>query len=231
MPTDSPPTMPTDSPPTVPTEAPPKTHCPTCGAKLHRSDLSMCAYCAAPLQLGGRIEHATDETAKRLLRLREHAAFAAATQWTPRDAEVEAHTRRRRRIGLAFVALGLTVAAAAAIRLAVGDERLVLQLAAVAGSFTAIAGAILMLRAASERARSRSLPLLRRPALAVSRRSLTTEQRGASATTYYFLLHFDDGSEGEFRWPGQGTMYEPMPNGTTGIAYTRGDRLLDFRKL
>ena len=28
------------------------THCPTCGVKLHRTDLSLCAYCASPLKLG-----------------------------------------------------------------------------------------------------------------------------------------------------------------------------------
>lgn len=63
------------------------------------------------------------------------------------------------------------------------------------------------------------------------RRSETRERRGPGATVYYFTLHFDDGSEGEFQWPGQGTLYEPMPNGTTGIAYTRGDRLIEFKKL
>jgi len=65
----------------------------------------------------------------------------------------------------------------------------------------------------------------------VRRRSETSESGRRAATTYFFLLHFDDGSEGEFSWPGQGTMYEPMPNGTTGLAYTLGDRLLDFRKM
>jgi len=81
------------------------------------------------------------------------------------------------------------------------------------------------------RRKAESLPLLRRPALVVSRRSSTSEHRGRAATTYFFTLHFDDASEGEFRWPGQGTMYEPMPNGTTGLAYTRGERLVEFRKL
>ena len=46
-----------------------------------------------------------------------------------------------------------------------------------------------------------------------------------------FMLRFDDGSEGEFRRPGLGTAYEPMANGTSGIAYTRGPDLVDFRRL
>jgi hypothetical protein len=71
--------------------------------------------------------------------------------------------------------------------------------------------------------------MLRRPAMVGIRRSETDAVKGG--TTYYFTLRFDDGSEGEFLWPGQGTAYDPLSNGYTGVAYTRGPKLVDFRRL
>jgi hypothetical protein len=79
------------------------------------------------------------------------------------------------------------------------------------------------------RAQDAARPTLRRPALVVSRRSETSATGGG--TIYFFTLRFDDGSEGEFRRLGQGTMSEPMSNGYSGIAYTRGEDLVDFRRL
>ena len=70
-------------------------------------------------------------------------------------------------------------------------------------------------------------------------RALPLEAQERAIQRHDFLLFpqhhrtahvFDDASEGEFRWPGQGTMYELMPNGTTGLAYTRGERLIQLRK-
>jgi len=207
----------------MPTEAPARTHCPNCGAKLHRQDLSLCAYCATPLTLGGKVEVAGDETAQRLARLREHAAFASAMAATPREPEIEERVRRGK-----SAAGFLFVAGALAVMFALGGGSSVLLGTGIGTCAIAIVFAVL---AAGVRRKAESLPLLRRPALVVSRRSSTSEERGRAATTYFFTLHFDDASEGEFRWPGQGTMYEPMPNGTTGLAYTRGERLVEFKKL
>jgi len=75
-------------------------------------------------------------------------------------------------------------------------------------------------------------PLLVRPAIVAERRSETNlEGHWGARTVYFFTLRFDDGSEGEFKWPGQGLSNEPMTNGQTGIAYTRGQDLIAFRKL
>jgi predicted amidophosphoribosyltransferase len=48
------------------TDAAVLTNCPNCGAKLKRPDLSLCAYCAMPLAMGGRAAVADDETTQRL---------------------------------------------------------------------------------------------------------------------------------------------------------------------
>jgi hypothetical protein len=211
----------------MPTEAPARTHCPNCGAKLHRQDLSLCAYCATPLTLGGKVETAGDETAKRLLRLRELPAFGTAMALTPRDPEVELRAERLRARGSILVVIFVVVLAYAALLSAPLTRPSVLTGALSASLALAI---LSFARAATLQRKSLALPLLRRPALVVDRRSVTAEKGGQGSTVYFFTLHFDDASEGEFRWPGQGTMYEPMPNGTTGLAYTRGERLIEFRK-
>lgn len=210
------------------TEAPARTHCPNCGAKLHRQDLSLCAYCATPLTLGGKVEIAGDEVAQRLTRLREHKDFASSMRWTPRDPEIELRVERlRSRAWLLFILSVAILGASTLISKSLAEPN---ALTFVGGA--GVLGSLAMFAwAALERRRSLSLPLLRRPSLVVNRRSITAEKAGPGATVYFFTLHFDDASEGEFRWPGQGTMYEPMPNGTTGVAYTRGERLIEFKKL
>jgi len=209
-------------------EAPPRTHCPTCGAKLHRLDLSLCAYCATPLALGGKAEVAADEIALRLARLRDHAEFARSMDWTPRDPETEMRGERmRRRAGLFALLAAVLFGASEVFWLRRSDVRGLQFAAAVAAAL----GLAFLFRMSFDRRRSLAQPLRRRPALVVSRRSVTAEKGGLGATVYFFTLHFDDASEGEFRWPGQGVLYEPMPNGTTGVAYTRGERLIEFRKL
>jgi hypothetical protein len=213
----------------MPTDAPARTHCPNCGAKLHRQDLSLCAYCATPLSLGGAVDTAGDETAQRVARLREHPAFASAMAWTPPDPEVteRAHRLRSRAGILLFAAVGIFTASSVGR----GGLGFPARIPVVLSALAAAVGVLLLGLAAAMRKRAIALPILRRPSLVVVRRSETAERGGVGATVYFFTLHFDDGSEGEFRRPGQGTMYEPMPNGTTGVAYTRGERLIDFRKL
>lgn len=212
----------------MPAEATVRTHCPNCGAKIHRQDLSLCAYCASPLSLGGAIDTKGDETAQRVARLREHASFASAMAWTPRDPEDQQRAKGVRMLAWAMFFCGIAI-----FTFAVAQEGgFPSARMPVLFSGLAVALGILLLMASRVlRKKGSTLPLLRRPCIVVVRRSETLQRGGVGATVYYFTLHFDDGSEGEFRWPGQGTLYEPMPNGTTGVAYTRGDRLLEFRKL
>ena len=59
-----------------------RTHCPTCGARLARPELSICAYCAAPLGLEEEVREPT-ETMRRLERMTEHEKFPDAIAWEP----------------------------------------------------------------------------------------------------------------------------------------------------
>jgi len=210
------------------TQAPVKTHCPTCGAKLHRQDLSLCAYCATPISIGDARTGVDDETVKRLTRMRESPNYAAAMAFAPRDPEAAEKIARVRLIGGLQIPLAILFGA---IGLAMSQENgariLMFALAAVALVDALIMiGVLPALMRKSEAAR----PMLRRPALVVSRRSQMIDKGRYGTTLYYFTLRFDDGSEGEFRWRGLGTLYEPMPNGATGMAYTSSERLIDFRK-
>jgi hypothetical protein len=203
----------------------PKTHCPNCGAKLHRPDLSLCAYCAMPLDIAAGTPKVDDETIQRLKRMREHKNFAHAMTFTPRDPRVE---RKASKL-LALGSLALVLGALFAIwwLVAVLRDGATVVPAVIAGALLATSAVLLILPAWMRRA-SDALPLLRRPAIVVVRRS---EMSDDGDTSYWFTLRFDDGSEGEFRRPGLGTMYEPMANGYTGVAYTRGAELVDYRRL
>jgi hypothetical protein len=210
------------------TQAPVKTHCPTCGAKLHRQDLSLCAYCATPLSIGDARTGVDDETVKRLTRMRQSPNFAAAMAFTPRDSEVAEKIARVRLFGglqiplaIVFAAVGFWVGAGSALRIV---------WFVLAGIALVDAMVMMSVLPAILRRTEAARPILRRPALVVNRRSAMLDKGRYGTTIYYFTLRFDDGSEGEFRWRGKGTLYEPMPNGATGMAYSSGERLIDFRK-
>jgi hypothetical protein len=207
------------------TQAPAKTHCPNCGAKLHRPDLSLCAYCAMPLDIAGGATKVDDETIARLKRMREHAVFPAAMEFTPRDPRVE--KKASKLLAWGSVALVLALLAGAWWVVAQVSKSPGTIPAVIAGALLAVSIVLLVVPGWMRRA-SDARPLLRRPAIVVVRRSEMSEK---GDTSYWFTLRFDDGSEGEFRRPGLGTMYEPMANGYSGIAYTRGVELVDFRKL
>jgi hypothetical protein len=191
--------------------------------------LSLCAYCATPLSIGSA-QQVDAATIARLQRMREHKSFAAAMAFVPPDQTVERRAGHLLTRGTVAVAAGLALVLVG-VALREGGAFLgggaFLPLV-VPGAALVIGGLAALLRPAALRAAHRAAPILRRPALVAERRSTTAVE---GSVDYYFTLRFDDGSEGEFHWPGQGTMYEPLSNGYTGIAYTRGDRLIDFRRL
>lgn len=208
------------------TAAPVLTHCPNCGAKLKRADLSLCAYCATPLQLGGKVAGASDETTQRLQRLRDNPQFAPLMSWTPGDHEVLTRVRAKRGQGVAFLLIGLVIAAVPFVFSA--GPSLVWH---AAGGALALLGIVRIVSALQLASAEKAKPMLRRASIVLERRSETRAEISTNTTVYFFTLRFDDGSEGEFQWPGQGTLYEPMANGMTGVAFTRGDKLVEFKRL
>lgn len=203
----------------------PLTHCPTCGVKLERPELSMCAYCASPLRVG-QPEVRSDETQKRLVKVRAHADFAAAQAWLPLDPAFETRARAHsRRAGWLF-AIGVVVGG---LSFALGEHASIVALGC-AGALAAAALASLGL-ASSVRNEHRRTPMLKRAAYVLDRRSQTSDRGGLGSTVYFFKIRFEDGAEGEFSHIGRGSMYEPPAVGAAGVAYTRGARMLEFRRI
>jgi hypothetical protein len=206
----------------------PLTHCPTCGVKLHRTDLSLCAYCAAPLRMGASAAPPDDETAKLLKKIEAHPLYAAALTWSPIDPLVEKRALKLHSLGmLTLVVLGLSLAVAALF-----FDGPFLGRPPVLGSVVLAAIAIFLFAGAvTLRGNSKHQPMLRRSARVLDRKSRTEVSDKVGATTYLFQLRFADGSEGEFKLTGRGVMYEPPTVGASGVAYTRGDTLLEFKRL
>jgi len=219
------------------TQTAPLTHCPTCGVKLERPELSMCAYCASPLRVGP-VEVPNDETQKRLAKVRSHADFAVAQRWLPIDPVFERKAALRDRLGWSTLALGLLLACGGwllrdAVKTQSPDDRAwgALDVVALVGLVSVVVGVVNLWLAALARSEHRRAPMLKRAAYVLDRRSETNERGGIGSTTYVFKIRFEDGSEGEFSHVGRGSMYEPPANGAAGVAYTRGTRMLEFRRI
>lgn len=206
------------------TETPTRTHCPTCGARIPRPDLSICSYCTTPLRLDAGAVPRDDATAKRLAKMRAHEDYAGAIAWDPPAGLEDRKAAARQTLGI-FLGIAGLAAGAAAIGISL-DRPLGLGLAIV-GAAAIVAGIVLWSAGAKQRAQLRVMPLLKRPAIVTSRRSETVMQDGR--TIYYFTLQFEDGSEGEFRFPGLGASHDPLVAGNLGVAYTRREALLGFR--
>jgi hypothetical protein len=207
-----------------------RTHCPTCGARLARPELSICAYCATPLGLG-EVTREPTETMRRLGRMAQHEKYAEAMAAEPAP-EIEdlAATALGSR-GLSAVGLGaLLLVLALPWTWLFGGElvRAWRSLPAVAGTLLLAGGLSLWMLARSRTARARSVPLLKRPALVTSRRSETSPHGAGYQTMYFFQLEFADGGSGEFRYPGRGVNHDLLVANNTGVAFTRGDLLVDF---
>lgn len=210
------------------TETAPLTHCPTCGVKLHRTDLSLCAYCASPLRLGASAQVTDDETARLLAKLTQHANYEGALRWTPIESATEVRIARWRGFGALAIVLALLAIVISALR---ADASFWRRTPTLIAAVLAVLGVLLLAAGALTHRAALAKPMLRRAARVLDRRSRTELVDRVGSTNYYFQLRFADGSEGEFHFVGRGTMYEPPTVGATGVAYTRGAEMIEFRRL
>lgn len=209
------------------------TQCPACGARITRPELSLCAYCATPLTISAPAVTADEATLKRLARMSEHKDFAEATSWEPHLSDDAPGAARRAVRGLLLVLAGVLLIALGAVpALMRGEANL------VARSWPLWLGVVLLAFGLVQRSRANALvrrvrtqPLLKRPAIVMDRRSVTTPTPAGSQTVYFFSLQFSDGSAGEYSFLGRGGNYEVPAAGATGLAATRGARLLEFLRL
>lgn len=216
----------------MPTSAPKLTQCPACGARITRPELSLCSYCATPLGLTSKPEGASEATLARLAKMREHKDFAEANAWEPHDHDDAPGALPARSLGRVLVAVGLVLIAwAAAARLDEGARGLALDPRTWLGLVAVGAGLRLVLRTRALLAQLRRQPMEKRPAIVIDRRSETSSVGRGSQTIYFFSLQFEDGSAGEYSFHGRGGNYEVPTSGATGLACTRGRRLLELLRM
>ncbi len=202
--------------------------CPQCGAKLPDVPVSLCPYCASPLETQADREARASVHAARIGRIREHKDFPDAAAWVPPETAGFYRAGRIKwwaRLGLftgGAILGGSLVTAGGHVWQTPGFWLALPMLGAAAYGF----------RAAQTQLRSAMrFPMLVRPAIILDRRS-ETEIRGWSGfTTYFFKLEFEDGAQGEFSFPGLGPQEEPYATNLPGVAYSRGTELLSFRHI
>ena len=214
------------------TEAAPRrrTHCPTCGVKLPEQPLSLCAYCASPLDLmekgEGEAEGGKSANAGKIERILASDKLQAALDWSPPES-----LAWQRALGLLHRGKMLTGVAAVVFVLG-----LVLESGSILTRYFTIGAAVLAvwglwtwMRGISIQKRETALPILKRPGVVLERRSETEIEGWGGSTVYFFKIEFEDGVVAEFAYPGTGSGEEPYTNGMTGVAFTRGTALLSFK--
>ena len=203
--------------------------CSGCGAKIPRT-VSICPYCVTPTQVASAATDVDEATRERLVRMEEKEEYGLAMQWTPPEGDAFRQTVRRARRGrIQLVAAGLISLAWPMLGDGPGawlHTPLVIVPLGLIGL-----GVWNLLAARKVRAALTRHELVRRAARIASRRSETTAHRQQGQTTYFFRIQFADGTSDEFVSPGRGAAHEPLTDGITGIAYTRGQRLLAFERI
>lgn len=203
--------------------------CPQCGSKLPDIPISLCPYCASPLETAADRKRLESVNASRIKRVREHATYESVEAWTP--PESQDYHRGARRVWwmlplLALAGLFFVLVVLPPIGRGFDGAGIFATLIAVAiagyGLFLGTTGKA-MQRAAVAR------PLMKRPGLIVDRRSDTRIRGWDGDTIYYFKIELEDGVVGEFRFPGLGAKEDPYATNLPGVAFTRGTELLHFQ--
>lgn len=207
-----------------------RTHCPNCGARLPEQPLSLCAYCAMPLDLAQPKEsHATSPNAPKFAKIVEQEGFPAAMQRTPHEGPAYQHSRHRCARGRWLLGVGALLLACGGFALIRGGW---LYWPCFAGGLPlAILGTTWWLGGQAQMRQILSAPLQRRAAVILERRSDTALKGWYGHCDYYFRLEFPDGTTGEYCYPGRGASEDLYVNGMTGVAYTRGTELLEFEHI
>ena len=208
--------------------APAHLQCPQCGSKLPDIPVSLCPYCASPLETAADRKRLDSVNASRIQRVTEHADFTEAVNAVPPESTDFHEGVRRAWWSIPTGILGGLVLVVAISRLASGVDfsGILLGLIGLGGVGLAIhlgRSGHAMKKSAVEKT------MLKRAGLIVDRRSETEIRGWGGRTTYYFKIEFNEGVVGEFRFPGLGAQEDPYATNLPGVAYTRGTELLHFR--
>lgn len=207
-----------------------RTHCQNCGMKLPEQPLSLCAYCAMPLDVGAEAasEGGESPNAGRIARISEHKTFEDAMAWEPPEGPDYWNALRSAWRGKFFLFSSIGVFLYGALTAA---SAFLTSWPFFVGIGLVAIGVYHLLQGAKAKKAALAIPLLRRPGLITDRRSETAIGTMSGSTTYYFAIEFENGIQGEFTYPGRGSHEDPYSTNLPGIAYTRGPVLIAFKHI
>ncbi len=210
------------------TSPPKRTNCPNCGAKLPEQPLSLCSYCAMPLDLADGVESQESKNTARIQKIPGGKGYEEAMAADPPESGTWFRGWRMTYQGKTLLILaGLALV----LGLVLGNGTIALRPPMLLGYVLLIVGILKIVKGGAMCREAVQGKLLKRPALILDRRSDTTVRGWGGDTRYFFTIEFEDGGIAEFGMDGRGTSEEPFPNGMFGIAYTRGTELLEFKQI
>ena len=211
---------------TVETKRP--THCPTCGVKLPDIPVSLCAYCASPIEIGSK-EHGGAESpnAGRIAKIAAHKTFEEVSAYIPPETPAYLQGMRKMWHGRNIALLGISLSIYGFVSSAAGLRSPFGWVWLGAAGF----GAWMWARGLDARNQAVAEPLKARAGMIVDRRSETAIRQWNGETVYYFTIEFEGGAVGEYRFEGRGASEDPYPTGMTGVAFLRGMELLEFKQI
>jgi hypothetical protein len=181
-----------------------------------------------PLDLADGASERESKNTARIRKVAEGKGYEEALAATPPESPLWMRGWRMAYQGKSALILAIP---AFVMGLAWGNGPIGLRLGSVLAYALAAFGVVRILIGSKLRTRATQAGLLKRSAYIQDRRSETTLRGWGGETRYYFLLEFEDGGIAEFGMDGRGTGEEPYPSGIFGVAYTRGQELLDFQQI
>jgi len=209
------------------TEVQRPTHCPTCGVKLPDIPVSLCAYCASPVDLSSKTHGGAESpNANRISKIAAHKTFEEVQSYVPPETPAFTQGMSRTWHGRNLVLLG-AVTALLGVFAGAGFGSFWMWVGLVLAGL----GAWLWARGVDQKNTATKDPLTARPGMIVDRRSETAIRQWNGETIYYFTIEFESGAVGEYRFEGRGASEDPYPTGMTGLAFLRGSNLLEFKQI
>lgn len=200
--------------------------CPNCGALVARAAARFCDYCGAklPKQDAAQPQPRFGDLAERFARLEEDPSYPELMEATPSAGQGTFLSQIGvGAVGLVlFIVVGLFMTGVAG---AVFAPMALIPLAIV------VVGVVAMLKGVMSGATRINAPLRRMPALVVGERTKITGggDNSSAKTSYYITLEFKSGDRAEFSTSDE--VIGAVTEGDLGVAYTKADYLVDFRRV
>jgi hypothetical protein len=199
--------------------------CSNCQAQLPATPVSICPYCVMPVGDGTEAEQKESKNTPRLAKVRESDALTEAKGIAPPESPAFQHGARLTGLAWTLLAWGSVWLAADWLTQSVDLWSIPL------GGFFVLLAIIHYVRGMRLRKQATSQELLCRPAVILSRRSEVELHGFSGSTTYFFELELEEGVIAEFSYAGRGPNADVFTNNLSGIAFTRGSTLLDFKQV